>query len=81
MDEIKGMADGSGLSFELLFTMNLRVELNHLSSNYPENCEIVNGKECTDYHLVNESNVSLGENLIFICFLFSHYLFLASFDS
>ncbi len=52
------MADGSGLSFELLFIMNLRVELNHLASNYPENCDIINGKECTDYHVITESNVS-----------------------
>ena len=39
--------------------MNLRVELNHLS--YPEESEAINdadGKECTDFHLVDDSNVS-----------------------
>jgi hypothetical protein len=78
------MADGSGLSFELLFIMNLRVELNHLASNYPENCDIINGKECTDYHVVTESNVSPLYILYFIriiYFFYSKHLLIHNEDS
>jgi hypothetical protein len=72
MDEMKGFADGSGVSFEHVLAINLRVELLHLNRRHSKDCvliedsneadEIEKELECSDFYLSNQREHAMLHN-------------------
>jgi hypothetical protein len=74
MDEMRGIADGSGVAFEHVLAVNLRVELLHLNRRHTKDCvlieeedtdeedEIEKELECSDFYLSNSHDQGFLHN-------------------
>jgi predicted choloylglycine hydrolase len=57
MEELRGMADGAEMSFDRLFAMNMRAEIDALKAQTKEE-----NPGCSDIHLVTKNNTYLLHN-------------------